>query len=277
MLRRTLPLDEWSVSEEPNGERALLSVALRRYGVVLAALEAPGVGGTEYVRQLRDGWPDTKVVITSTAATPGEVIESIKEHAFAHFSKPLEPAALAEMIARAVETPDWTDGIEILSATPRWIELRVRCRVVTADRLAQFLRELPLDIPREEREGIATAFREILLNAMEHGGQFDPEQTVEVSYVRTDRSLIYGISDPGNGFSLDDLAHAAISNPDGAPIRHVLRRMALGMRAGGFGIMLARQLMDEVVYSERGNKVLLVKYLTEPRAASPQSGPELTA
>jgi len=33
------------------------------------------------------------------------------------------------------------------------------------------------------------------------------------------------------------------------------------LRPGGFGVMMARQLVDELVYGEKGNEVLLVKYL----------------
>jgi two-component system, OmpR family, response regulator len=33
------------------------------------------------------------------------------------------------------------------------------------------------------------------------------------------------------------------------------------MRPGGFGILLARKIVDEMLYNERGNEVLLIKYL----------------
>lgn len=261
LLRRTFPPGEWSIESEASGDWALLRLGSRKYGAVLAALETPGVDGAEFVRRLRRIRPDAKVIVIAAAATPADVIESIKAHAFAHFSKPFDAQALVQMIIQAVDTPAWTDGIEILSASPQWIELRVRCKMVTADRLVQFLREMKLDLSPEEREGISTAFREMLVNAMEHGGRFDPEQTVDVSYIRTKGSLVYCISDPGSGFALDQLPHAAISNPDDAPSQHVLYRMEHGMRAGGFGILFAKGLVDELVYNERGNKVLLVKYL----------------
>ena len=41
---------------------------------------------------------------------------------------------------------------------------------------------------------------------------------------------------------------------------HLERRAALGMRPGGFGMLLTRKLVDELVYNERGNQVILVKY-----------------
>jgi len=64
------------------------------------------------------------------------------------------------------------------------------------------------------------AFRELLLNAIEHGGGSDPGKRVRVSLVRTSRSLIVRITTRQR--LLDDLLpHAAISNPDDAPIQHV--------------------------------------------------------
>lgn len=263
LLRRSLLPGEWLIESEASGDKALLRLTAMKYGVIIAALEAPGVGGVEFIRRLRRIWPKARVIFTALAATPSEVIESIKVHAFAHFNKPFNAEELVQMILRAINTPAWEDGIEILSASSQWLELRVSCKLVTADRLVQFLREMKSNLSAEEREGIATAFREMLVNAMEHGGQLDPDQTVEVSYIRTERSLIYCIVDPGHGFTLDQLPHAAISNPEGEPSRHILFRLEHGMRAGGFGIMLARKLVDELVYNDRGNKVLLIKYLKD--------------
>ena len=44
------------------------------------------------------------------------------------------------------------------------------------------------------------AFREMLINAMEHGAGFDPEKVVEVTAARTDRSIVFHFRDPGRGF-----------------------------------------------------------------------------
>jgi hypothetical protein len=37
---------------------------------------------------------------------------------------------------------------------------------------------------------------------MDHGGKFDPEQTVEVHRIRTEHSILYLIRDPSAGFYL---------------------------------------------------------------------------
>jgi len=43
----------------------------------------------------------------------------------------------------------------------------------------------------------------------------------------------------------------------------------MGMRPGGFGILLTRNIADDLLYNEKGNEVLLIKYLdngTKPGA-----------
>jgi len=80
--------------------------------------------------------------------------------------------------------------------------------------------------------------------------------------IRTGRALIVQIHDPGTGFSLEFLPHAAISNPADSPTRHVEVRAEAGKRPGGFGILMTRNLVDELLYNEKGNSVLFVKYLS---------------
>ncbi|MBL8140144.1 MAG: histidine kinase, partial [Acidobacteria bacterium] len=52
------------------------------------------------------------------------------------------------------------------------------------------------------------------------------------------------------------------------PITHLERRADKGKRAGGFGMLLVREIVDELVYNERGNEVILVKHLPGPGRAS---------
>jgi hypothetical protein len=61
--------------------------------------------------------------------------------------------------------------------------------------------------------------------------------------------------------SRSNLDHAAVSNPAESPFEHSGVRERLGLRPGGFGILMTRQLVDEMIYNEKGNEVLLIKYL----------------
>jgi hypothetical protein len=88
-----------------------------------------------------------------------------------------------------------------------------------------------------------------------------PAAGIEVRFVRLKRAFICRIKDPGEGFDPAQLQHAAVSNPGDDPLHHASVREELGLRAGGFSILLTSRLLDELVYNERHNELMLVKYL----------------
>jgi anti-sigma regulatory factor (Ser/Thr protein kinase)/DNA-binding NarL/FixJ family response regulator len=254
----------WAIQYVPTNNAALHSAKSMAFELVITSERSSGKEDIELLRQIRALRAHTRVIILAAESTPTDVLTAMRDHAFSFFSKPYSPERLLNMIEMSTQVPVWDDGIELRSSTPQWIHLEVRCQVRTADRLLQFMKEIS-DLPDEERERVGLAFREILLNAMEHGGGFDPQAHVEVEYVRARRMVSCRISDPGPGFTLDEISHAAVANPDSDPIRHATIREQMGLRPGGFGILLAQQLVDQVIYGQGGNEVLLIKYLEKPQ------------
>lgn len=250
----------WAIRYVLTNTEALKAARSKSFELIITSERTSGREDVELLRKIRAVRPHTRLIILADETTPRDVLDAMRDHAFSFFSKPYSQEQLRDMIQRATEVPCWDDGIEVRSATPEWIRLEVRCQVRTADRLLQFMREIS-DLPETERERVGMAFREILLNAMEHGGGLDPENYVEVEYVRAKRMISCRISDPGPGFTLDEIGHAAVANPTDDPLRHVKVRDQLGLRPGGLGILLARQLVDQILYGQDGNEVLLIKYL----------------
>src|SRR5271154_2573367 len=262
MLRDVLDPQRWSVRHAANNAAAFELVKQSPYDLVLTSDKTSGRDDVELLRKIRMVRAHTRVIILADDTAPSYVIDSMRERAFSYFSRPFSMSTLAEMVQMAAEGPAWDDGIEVKSATTEWIRLLARCDVQTADRLLEFLEEIG-DLPEAEGPAVATASREILLNAMESGGKFQPDQWVEISFVRARHMVMCRVKDPGEGFTLDEIEHAAIANPDEDPIRHVTARDAKGLRPGGYGVLLAKKMVDELIYSEKGNEVLLVKYLAE--------------
>ena len=259
-LSRVLNPEEWSIVHAPDNRSVLKLVEERRFDLIITGTGSTGKEDIDLLRKIRQVRPHVRLIILTDESTPAYVIAAIRERAFSYFSTPFSTASFAEMVRSASTAPLWDDGIEIVSATPEWISIIARCDKKTADRLVQFFQEIS-DLPLSEKEDVATAFREMLPNAIEHGGNFDPDQYVEVAYWRTSKLVICRIKDPGQGFSLDEIHHAAVNNPSYDPIRHILFREARGLRPGGYGVLLTKHLVDELLYSEKGNEVLLVKYL----------------
>jgi len=260
VLCSVLKPGEWIIQHAADNDTVLKLIEARPFTLVVTGAKTTGKEDVELLRKIRRVRPHIRLIILTDEATPEDVIVSMRERAFSYFSKPIARESLAEIIRLATVEPSWDDGIEVVSATPEWISVIARCGRGTADRLVQFFQEMS-DLPNPERDNVATAFREMLLNAIEHGGNFDPKQYVEISYVRTAKMVICRIKDPGQGFSLEEIHHAAVNNPVYDPIRHAVIRESRGLRPGGYGIFMARHLVDELVYAEKGNEVLLMKYL----------------
>jgi anti-sigma regulatory factor (Ser/Thr protein kinase)/CheY-like chemotaxis protein len=259
-LKGILETKAWAIQHAGNNAAALTLAQKKSFDLILTSEKTSGREDIELLRKIRRIRPHTRLIILADESTPADVITSMRERAFSYFSKPFSPDALAVMIHHAIEEPCWDDGIDVVSATPEWIRIRARCDLKTADRVLQFFDEIA-ELPDPERGAVGMAFREMLTNAIEHGGRLDPNQDVEISYVRARHMVTCRISDPGEGFTLDEIPHAAIANPVNEPVRHLEYRDAQGMRPGGLGVLLAQQLVDQLIYSEQGNEVLLVKYL----------------
>ncbi len=266
LLVGILKPEAWAIHYVPTNKAALQALKRKAFELIITSERTSGQEDIDLLRKIRAVWPHTRLIILTNESTPADVVAAIREHAFSFFSRPYTAEQLGNMVLIATESPSWDDGIEILSATAEWIHLRVRCEIRSADRLLQFMAEIT-QLPDTERHEVGMAFRELILNAMEHGGKLDPQSSIEVEYVRAQRMISCRISDPGPGFTLDEITHAAIANPDD-PLRHAKVRDELGMRPGGLGILLARHMVDQVLYNQDGNEVLLIKYLDQPSAGA---------
>ncbi len=269
-LASILNPEGWHLQKASGNDEAFALAKLRAFDLVITGRHTSGREDVAFLRRIRSVRPHTRMIILADDSTPTDVIASMREYAFGYLSKSFSMESLSETVQMALDSPVWDDGIEVVSATPQWIKLHVRCERQAADRLLQFMGEIAdLDLPEDELRNVGTAFREMLLNAMEHGGSFDPTQYVEISYVRTSHMVMCRIKDPGQGFSLEEIRHAAFSNPPEDPTAHIAVRDGKGMRPGGYGVMLARNLVDDLVYGEKGNEVLLVKYLNPGAGKGP--------
>jgi len=200
-----------------------------------------------------------KVIVLTSDDTPETLLRAIRQRANQIVRKPIEPMALLSLVREAIKSgPELP--IDVISASANWVELAVPCTRAAADRLRSVLSHLDANLPEDVRESVGFAFRELVLNAVEWGGKLDPKRKVRISYLRAKRMLLYRIADPGPGFKMEGLDHAAISHPDD-PIEHMNVRDQLGLRPGGFGILTVKAIVDELIYNEKQNEVVFVKYL----------------
>jgi DNA-binding response OmpR family regulator len=240
---------------------ALHMARSRAVDVVVTDSETSIAEDLALAQELAYARPGIRVIVMAPEATHEDLVGALRAHVFACFTPPFDPQEIVDMVATALKASGWHDGIEVVSGAPNWFTLRASCHLLTADRLVRFMTEYQTGLPDNERDLLIAAFREMLLNAMEHGGTFNSEKVVEVTAARTKRAIVYHFRDPGAGFNRQELAHAARTNSPEEVVASAIRRAELGLRPGGFGMLIARQIADELVYNELGNEAILIKHL----------------
>jgi anti-sigma regulatory factor (Ser/Thr protein kinase) len=151
--------------------------------------------------------------------------------------------------------------VAVRSADPNWTSLSIRAELAALDPVVNYFRRALAPIRDVTRDNLTLVLHELLENAIEHGCAFDKSKRVELTCIITGRMVLIQLQDPGKGFCLDGINHAALNNPPGEPLQHVEYRFAHGMRPGGYGIVLVQQIVDELIYNECGNEVMAIKYL----------------
>jgi CheY-like chemotaxis protein/anti-sigma regulatory factor (Ser/Thr protein kinase) len=264
-ISRLLEKAGFDVSEAADGIAALNAIQEKQFDLVFLDIWMPHLSGLEVLARIRMGTSRPKVIVTTSDDTSETLLRAVKEQAYDYLSKPFPPRKAVEAAQRALSAnPE--PAIEVLSARPHWVELLIPCTCEAATRIESFMMKLEADLPTDMRETIASCFRELLFNAVEWGGQLDPNRKVRVAAVRSPRMLMFRIADPGPGFSFEELSHAAVGQPESEPTAHMSVREERGIRPGGFGILMTKAGADELLYNEAQNEVMFVKYLDNAQA-----------
>ena len=252
----------YAVSQAGNGPDAVRLLEQRASDLMVLDVGLPGMSGLEVLAHVRTLAASPRVVVITSDDTPETLLKAVQGQADRFLAKPFAPSVIVEVVAEALRaTPAAATPIEVVSARPEWVELVAPCSLQVANRVHAFVMQLESALPEAVRESVGQAFHELLHNAVEWGGKLDPTRKVRISCIRTRRMLIYRIADPGQGFDIERLTHAAINNPEDNPLQHSFVREDQGLRPGGLGLAITRSLVDELIYNEARNEVVFIKYL----------------
>jgi CheY-like chemotaxis protein/anti-sigma regulatory factor (Ser/Thr protein kinase) len=262
LISQELRDEGYRVIDVDDGRSALEVIEREQVDVMLADIVMPHMDGIELLDRALHLNPGIRTIVMTGQGTVQTVIEAFKKRACDFLSKPFRIDELRVAVETALRHHSLCD-IEVVSAKANWIEILVPCDLSAVGPIHNFMAELEGDLPQDTREAIGACFREMLSNAIEHGGKCDPTQKVTIRYVRLKRAILYSIKDPGEGFDAARVSHAALANPEGQPLQHMRVRQEMGLRPGGYGILLASQMIDELVYNEKCNELIFVKYLDD--------------
>ncbi len=102
-----------------------------------------------------------------------------------------------------------------------------------------------LGVVKPEKSNLFVALDEAFVNAVKHGNKYDKSKMIRVSVEISPEQASFTIEDEGEGFDLEAI-------PDPTDPENLFK-------TSGRGVMFIYNIMDEVVYNQRGNKLTMVK------------------
>jgi DNA-binding response OmpR family regulator len=224
--------------------------------VVLLDLMLPDINGFEVCRRLRtDRTTMLMPIVMLTALNDADNrVRGFRVGANAYVTKPY---GIAELFRAIDAARAWREEME-KSNLQGEIHVELNSEITLLGDLNDFLLHLCRETPftNEQVLQLRQAVLEMAQNAIEWGNKHQSDRLVAIRYrVYNDRVEIV-VRDQGTGFDRGHLPHAAAP---GDPFTHLDVRDKLGLRAGGFGLMICKGMVDDLTYNDVGNEVTLIK------------------
>jgi two-component system OmpR family response regulator len=251
------------------GAEALKAVAEQKPDLILLDLMLEDLSGFELCDRLKRARETNLIPIVMVTAMHDahHRAAGVRVGANGYLTKPFTPAQLYESMDAALA---WNEEHNKRGTTGE-INFDVRSELRYRSEASDMLADLFAHTPLTDRhiKDLKQAIMEMGGNAIEWGHRKNTDLVLRITYRINPSSITLIITDQGPGFNPRNLPHAA---SDEDPIGHIEIRNELGLREGGFGIMLARGLVDEFRYNKSGNEVTLVKHF-DPLRKPQNDGP----
>jgi two-component system OmpR family response regulator len=239
------------------GKPAISWVRENKPEIILLDLLLPGMDGFTICENLKlDRETNLIPIVMITALTaPEERVHGLQVGANRYLTKPFTATGLEKSIREVI---DWREAMQI-NGTEGEIRFQLQSDTQYLDELNHLLSSLFLfsGLSETQVKQLTTAVREMGTNAIEWGHKKQIDRIVTVVYHIDPQKITITVRDTGPGFNPANLPHAANLED---PVGHMMVRETLGLREGGFGILMSQGLVDEMSYNESGNEVRLVKH-----------------
>lgn len=106
-----------------------------------------------------------------------------------------------------------------------------------------------LGVVNPEQSNLFVALDEAFVNAVKHGNKFNSQKLVRITAELSDKEASFTVEDEGEGFDVNSIPDPL--DPDNL------------FKTSGRGVLFIYNIMDEVKYNDRGNRLTMVKKAKE--------------
>ncbi len=141
----------------------------------------------------------------------------------------------------------FVDKKEVVQNLHEKIEFELPSTVSTMHAVLDYLmkRVEKLGVINPEQSNLFIALDEAFVNAVKHGNKFDAQKLVKIAAEVSSKEARFSVEDEGEGFDVNTI-------PDPLDPQNLFK-------TSGRGVLFIYNIMDEVKYNERGNRLTMVK------------------
>ena len=216
-----------------------------------------------FFEQIKESHKNIPIIVISDNNEPDFIIKLISLGVFACISKKFLKAEFLELLKIALKFSQEGESFQFKSINENWLELVIPAQILYIPRVSNLLEKLIDNVEAKKKKHLLYGVRELIQNSIEHGCHFCPEKKIVFRFIKTKKNLIFYIEDEGQGFDITSIPHAAIGSKKNEALKVMEYRKKKGMRPGGLGLASVFNIGDEIIHNEKGNGVILIKYLKD--------------
>ena len=231
-------------------QTALAREDLEDFDLIISDLteDSAAGGGIEIIGELKRKRLMVPVVVSSEETQQNGVIKAFKLGAANFVRKPYEREELRTIVDKTLGYKlRFVDDLKVLPFVRERVEFELPSDLSLMNGVLHYLieRVAGLGIIQPERSNLFIALDEAFVNAVKHGNKNDPTKLVRITADLSANEARFQIEDEGEGFDPSTI-------PDPLDPANLFK-------ASGRGVLLIYNIMDEVKYNERGNRLTMVK------------------
>jgi CheY-like chemotaxis protein len=232
------------------GERAeaLEREDLDEFDLIISDLTDDADSGVQLLSELKRKRLLVPVVVSSDEAQQPGVVKAFKLGAVNYLRHPYDKEELCSIVEKTLAYKlRFVDDLKVLPHVHEKIEFELPSDVSLMNGVLHYLLErvAKLGVIKPERSNLFIALDEAFVNAVKHGNKNDHSKLVRITAELSAKEARFTVEDEGEGFNVQEI-------PDPRDPENLFK-------TSGRGVLLIYNIMDEVKYNERGNRLTMVK------------------
>jgi serine/threonine-protein kinase RsbW len=221
---------------------------LEDFDLIISDLAEYSDSAVQIVSELKRKKLFVPVVVSSEEAQHAGLVKAFKLGATNYLRKPYDKEELSQIVEKTLGYKlRFVEDLKVLPYVREHIEFELPSDISLMDGVLRYLveRVAALGVIKPDASNLFIALDEAFVNAVKHGNKQDTQKLVRIIADLSPKEARFTIEDEGEGFDV-----AAIPDP---------RDPENLFKTSGRGVLLIYNIMDQVEYNERGNRLTMVK------------------